>query len=215
MRVTFPLLVALIAVFLPAAASAHPLGPAAAAKSCKPGFKAIRVAGVLTCRKAKAAAATTTTNAVVVGLGAVRSNPVPLGKPGALGNGWTLTVTSVNSDATSAILAADPGNSAPLNGMQYVLVAVSATYNGPGSAHLTPATSFHAIGASNVGHTSANSFCGKLPSPDLDLDNPIVYKGHTIAGYAACWMVPTADVPSLELYYQPLLVPAQVWFALH
>ena len=112
------------------------------------------------------------------------------------------------------ILAADPSNRAPLNGFQYVLVAVSATYDGPGSSHLTPATSLHAIGILNVAHSSANSFCGKLPSPDLDLDNPLVFKGGKISGYAACWMVLAGDAATLELYHQPLLSNHQVWFAL-
>jgi hypothetical protein len=147
--------------------------------------------------------------------GSSRENPVLLGKPGALGNGWTVTITNVNPDATAAILGADPANSPPLNGLQYVLVTISAIYEGAGSSHLTPGTSLHSIGASNVAHSTANSFCGKLPSPNLDLDNPLVFKGGTISGYAACWMVAAGDVSSLEMYYQPLLSTTPVWFALH
>jgi len=144
-----------------------------------------------------------------------RANPVPLNTAGNLGNGWTLTVTSVNTDATSAILAAGPGNAAPLAGYRYVLVTVTATYNSPGSSHLTPSTSFRAMAASNVEHTTSNSFCGTLPPPNLDQTNPLVPSGGSESGYAACWMVPAADVPSLELYYQPLLATSAVWFALH
>ena len=147
--------------------------------------------------------------------GASLANPVPFGKPGALGNGWTVTVTSVNTDATAAILAADPGNTSPLAGNQYVLVSVNATYSGVGSSHLTPGTSFHAIGASGVAHSTSNSFCGKLPSPNLDLDNPLVFKDKSITGYAACWMVSVDDVATLEMYWQTLLSTQQVWFALH
>ena len=71
------------------------------------------------------------------------------------------------------------------------------------------------IGPSGFAHSSSNSFCGTLPSPNLDLTNPLVFGGGTITGYAACWMVSKADVPSLEMYFQPLLGGAQVWFALH
>ena len=95
-----------------------------------------------------------------------------------------------------------------------MLVSVSATYTGAGSSHLTPATSFHAIGESGFAHSMSNSFCGTLPSPNLDLSNPLVFKGGTITGYAACWMVSKGDVASLEMYYQPLLGHEQVWFAL-
>jgi hypothetical protein len=144
-----------------------------------------------------------------------RTNPVPLNTAASLGNGWTLTVTSVNADATSVILAADPGNAPPLAGNRYVLVTVTATYTGPGSSHLSPATSFRSMGASNVEHTTSNSFCGELPPPNLDLANPLVSSGNSESGYAACWMVAAADVPSLELDYQPLLATSGVWFALH
>jgi hypothetical protein len=170
------------------------------------------------CRSGRLRTKTTTTTTVkqpAAGPGSSRTNPVPLGKPGALGNGWTLTVTGVNSDAAGAVLAVDPNNKPPLDGFQYVLVSVSATYAGTGSSHLTPASSLRAIGTSGFAHSSSNSFCGTLPSPNLDLTNPLVFGGGTITGYAACWMVARADVPALEMYYQPLLGGPQVWFALH
>jgi hypothetical protein len=148
-------------------------------------------------------------------VGSTRADPIPLGKPGDLPTGWSLTVTAVNPDATSAMLAADPANKPPLDGFQYVLVSVSATYNGAGSSHLTPASTLHAIGPSGFAHSTANSYCGTLPSPSLDALNPLVFKGGTIAGYATCWMVAKADVAALEMYWQPLLGGTQVWFALH
>jgi hypothetical protein len=159
--------------------------------------------------------ATTTVKQPVIGPGSSRSNPVPLGKPGNLGNGWRLTVTAVNTEATSTILAADPASRPPLPDYQYVLVSVSATYTGAGSSHLTPATSLHAIGESGYAHSMANSFCGTLPAPNLDVSNPLTFKGGTIAGNAACWMVAKDDVASLLMYHQPPLERSQVWFALH
>jgi hypothetical protein len=147
--------------------------------------------------------------------GSSRANPVPLGKPGSLGNGWTLTITYVNPAATSAILAANPANTAPLQGFQYVLVAVTVAYGGPGNSHLTPGTSLRAVGASGVDYSTSNSFCGQLPPPDLDATNPNVPSGGSESGYVACWMVAAADVASLTMYYRPLLATTQVWFALH
>jgi hypothetical protein len=148
-------------------------------------------------------------------VGGTRADPIPFGKPGDLPTGWTLTVTAVSPDAASAILAADPTNKPPLDGYQYVLVSISATYNGAGSSHLTPASTLQAIGPSGFAHSTANSYCGTLPSPSLDALNPLVFKGGTIAGYATCWMVAKTDVAALEMYWQPLLGGAQVWFALH
>jgi hypothetical protein len=233
---------AFAAGLLGSAASAHPLDLTAPALSCKAGAKLARIDGKFTClnpgeacsakqqadyklatlvcrrghlQKIPAAPKTVTTTKQSSLPGGSRTNPVPLGKPGSLGNGWTLTITSVNPDATSAILAADPTNTAPLPGFHYVTVTVTATYGGPGSSHLTPSTSFRAVGASNVEHSTSNSFCGELPQPNLDLTNPLLYSGGTESGYAACWIVSTADVASLEMYYQPLLSTTAVWFALH
>ena len=186
-------------------------------QTCTMGRQADYVRSGFWCRAGRLRAKTTTTRVEQppTGPGSSRTNPVPLGKPGALGNGWTLTVTGVNPDAAGAVLAVDPNNKPPLEGYQYVLVSVSATYGGTGSSHLTPATSLRAIGASGFAHSSSNSFCGTLPSPNLDTTNPLVFGGGTITGYAACWMVAKADVPSLDMYYQPLLGGPQVWFALH
>jgi hypothetical protein len=143
-----------------------------------------------------------------------KANPVPLGQPGRLENGWILTVTGVQADATDALLAADPGNKPPSSGFQYVLVSVSARYDGAGSSHLNPHSSLRALGAAGFSYSSFNSFCGTLPAPNLDLDNPLVFSGGTISGYAVCWRVPKDDVSSLVMSYQPLLGKPQLWFAL-
>jgi hypothetical protein len=220
---------------------AHASDRATPALTCKSGAKLARVAGTLTClkigqpcsakqqsdyqlatfvclrghlQKTSAIVKTVTTTRQSPAPGSSRANPVPLGKPGGLGNGWAVTITGVNPDATAAILAADPTNAAPTGGYQDVMIAVTASYDGPGSSHLTPGSSFHAISASNVDHTSSNSFCGDLPTPNLDLTNPLVFNGGTESGYAVCWMVTTAEVATLEMYYELPLSSTKVWFAL-
>src|SRR5579864_1082760 len=157
----------------------------------------------------------TATRRVATPPGSSRADPVPLGQPGNLGNGWTVTITGVVADATTVLLGADPKNGPPAFGFQDVMVSVSATYHGPEqSSHLTPATTFHAIGKYNYPYSTASSFCGTLPDPNLDAGNPLTFAGGTIAGNAACWMVAIGDVPSLELYYQAPLSDTRVWFAL-
>ncbi|MBV8080543.1 MAG: hypothetical protein JO186_09250 [Actinobacteria bacterium] len=213
-----------------ASASAH---PTAAGAVCKPGLKSALVGGLSACLKTgQTCSARFLHDYLRAGFacesgrlrnevrsappaGTSEGNPVPLGHPASLGNGWILIVTAVNTDATTAILAADPANKPPPAGLQDVLVSITATYTGSGSSHLTPGSTLHAVGASGVRHSSADSFCGTLPDPNLDGDNPLVYKGNTVSGYAACFMVAPADVPSLELYYQQPLSSTQVWFSLH
>ena len=149
-------------------------------------------------------------------VGSTSALPVPLGKPGSLGNGWTLTITGVNFDATAVMVAADPTNQPPFPGFQYVLISVTATYAGQdaASSHLSPMTSFRASGASGFLYSPSNAYCGLLPPPNLDRDNPLVYRGGTITGNASCWMVRSSDVGSLVMTYQPLSTGVPVWFAL-
>ena len=238
MRRAALILVSLVALIVFAGnASGEARVPGAGGSLCKTGFKPAVVDRAFACLKAGQACSAKHQSdytrsglscksgrlrVIVAGTtrsasspGASRANPVPLGRWGALGNGWKLTVTEVNLDAASASLAADTSNSLPLLGFQYVLVAVSATYDGSGSSHLTPGSSLRSIGALNIVRTSSNSYCGKLPSPDLDTGNPLVFHGGKISGYAVCWMVLIGDVSGLEMYYQPPLSNTQVWFALH
>jgi len=224
-------------------ASGHAGRRDGAALTCRPGWTHGLVAGRLTCLKAGLAcsaaqpadyarsglacvngrlrpaphsAGTTATKRVATPPGSNRADPVPLGQPGELGNGWTVTVTGVVEDATSVLLGADPKNAPPPFGFQDVMVAISATYHGPAqSSHLTPGTTFHAIGKYDYPYSTSSSFCGILPDPNLDAANPLTFAGGTIAGNAACWMVTLGDVSSLELFYQAPLSDTRVWFALH
>lgn len=150
----------------------------------------------------------------VVAAGTDRAHPIPLGQPGNIGGGWTVTVTGVSFDAWPAIGAANMFNTAPASGVQDVMVSVSATYTGSGSSHLDSDYALRAVGASNVAYTSFGNSCGVLPDPNLSLADPEVFSGGTVSGNAACWQVSAADVGSLEMFAQPLLGQTQVWFAL-
>jgi len=235
---------AVTAALVATQASGHARQQGSSALSCRVGWTQGLVAGKLTCLKpglicsaehpadyARSGFAclngrlrtapahqvpNTATRRVATPAGSSRADPVPIGQPGDLGNGWTVTITGVVQDATSALLGADPKNGPPPFGLQDVMVSIDATYHGPDeSSHLTPSTTFHAIGRSNYPYSSASSFCGTLPDPNLDADNPLTFAGGTIAGNAACWMVAIGDVPSLELFYQAPLSDTRVWFALH
>jgi hypothetical protein len=184
-----------------------------AGQRCVARYRADYARSGLTCRSGRLRKATASI-APASQRGDSRTNPVPLGQPGRLGSGWTVTVTGVQADATEALLAADPGNKPPSPGFQYVLVSVTARYDGAGSSHLSSYSSFRALGTAGFAYSSFNSFCGTLPAPNLDLDNPLVFSGGTISGYAVCWRVPKEDVSSLVMYYQPLLGKTQLWFAL-
>jgi hypothetical protein len=132
-----------------------------------------------------------------------------------MGNGWTLKVTEFFPDATSLVLAANQFNDPPPAGFQFVMVSVSATWNGKGSSHLDSGYALRAVGASNVAYTTFSShYCGVLPDPNLQLDDPQVFTGGTVSGHGACWVVRSSDVPSLVMFTSPFLVSKEVFFAL-
>jgi hypothetical protein len=125
-----------------------------------------------------------------------------------------VTVTAVYADATAQVLAANEFNDPPGPGRQFFMIAVTATYNGSGSSHLDPGFSFRAVGASNVAFTTFENSCGVLPEPNLQLTDPQVFTGGTVAGNAACWSIPSSDAGSLVAFYHPFLSDTDVWFAL-
>lgn len=143
--------------------------------------------------------------------GTTRSNPIPLGQAGNVGNGWTVTVTNVYPDATAQVLAANPSNGPPAAGNQYFMIAVTATYTGAGSSRLNSGFAMKAIGASNVAYASFEDAC-LLPEPSLSLHNPEVPSGGTISGNAKCWQIRSSDAGSLVMFYD---LGDRTWFALH
>ncbi|MFT7710847.1 DUF4190 domain-containing protein [Clavibacter tessellarius] len=62
-------------------------------------------------------------------------DPLPIGTTvtgeGVDGPEWSVTLGPPTLDATAAVLAADPANPAPAEGMQYAVVPVTVTYLGP------------------------------------------------------------------------------------
>jgi hypothetical protein len=212
--------------------------PAAETGSCRVGAKAAVVAGTFVCLKVGAVCKTShqadykrfgflcTLGHLTVKPPAAaakpvpgdgRTNPVPLGKPGSIGNGWVVTITEVTPDASDTILASDDFNVPPAAGKQFFMVAVRAVYNGPDSSNLDSESAFKAVGASNVAYTSFKDDCGTLPDPNLALDDPETFSGGVISGNAVCWQVRSSEVSSLVMYAKTPLSDGTfktVWFAL-
>lgn len=74
-------------------------------------------------------AATTSTTEAPAGVG-TRENPVPLGTTADVGDGWTMTVNSVNLDAADVIMEENSYIDPPPEGKRYVLINVTTAYNG-------------------------------------------------------------------------------------
>ncbi len=124
-----------------------------------------------------------------------RSDPVPLGKPFAIGAGWQLTVVSAIPDDTQTPLAGN--NTAPPAGAQDFLASVKATYTGGGSASVGD-VNLDAIGVDNYTYDAAAYSCGIiLPSPALERSQPL-FSGQSVTGNV-CWQVASNDAASLKL----------------
>lgn len=59
-----------------------------------------------------------------------RDNPIPIGETAEIGDGWSLTINSVVIDAAAEVAAANEFNETAPDGQQFVLIEVTAAYNG-------------------------------------------------------------------------------------
>jgi hypothetical protein len=122
---------------------------------------------------------------IVLGTGPI----CPLGVTGKLSDGWQLTVNSVQSNATGAVLAENSLNSAPPAGQQYLLVNVTVTWTGAGSDNFDDTARLRLLTPSG---TSYNSTCPSFPKevPGTNVPSGTTETGNT------CFTIATSDVNS-------------------
>jgi hypothetical protein len=143
-----------------------------------------------------------------------RENPVALGQQAEIDD-WLVRVDQVVANANKQIAKANMFNDPPSPGHQYFMISATAKYLGAGSDHLDSSYSMRAVGDLAVEYTTFENDCGVLPEPNLSLDDPTVYTGGVVSGWAACWEIDSNDATSLEMVMKPLLSSEEVWFALH
>ncbi|MBF4630855.1 DUF4190 domain-containing protein [Clavibacter michiganensis subsp. phaseoli] len=106
-------------------------------------------------------------------------DPLPIGTPvtgeGIDGPEWEVTLGTPTLDATAAVLAADPTNEAPAEGMQYAVVPVTATYLGSSTGDPLSELAVGFLAADGSQYSAADSFV-QAPAPaftdDADLLEP-------------------------------------------
>ncbi len=128
------------------------------------------------------------------GLG-TRANPIPIGQPAAIGDGWELTVLSVTPDATDLVLAENTYNDPPAADHQFFIANVRITYTGDDSDTFY-GWGMSAVGQSAVAYTQFDDDCGSIPN---ELSSRELFTGGTIEGNL-CWSIATSDADSLVLY---------------
>ena len=143
----------------------------------------------------------TTTTAVVPGQ--TEAVPVPLGQQATLSDSWTFSISSVDFNAGSAIVASNPRNTLPPTGLVDVLVGITAKYTGVGTSRFDTNGTLYAIGAQNEVYSNSEDTCGSLPATNLALQDPLTSPGGTISGFAVCFQIPANEASSLVLFANP------------
>lgn len=120
-----------------------------------------------------------------------RDNPLPLGTRIEMGE-WTLAVTEVNPDAADEVLAENQFNDPPVEGRQFVLFTVDATYEGDDSGTAWLDLSWAIVGsAGNTFGTAMDDYCGVIPRPLNDTGE--TFPGGSVTGNV-CVSVDSAQV---------------------
>lgn len=137
-----------------------------------------------------------------------RADPIPLGVTADIGDGWSLTVNSVDLDAWPEISAANSFNDPPPDGSVYVMAHITASYNGTedkdmGFFFVSGVTS------SNVELDGLDSF---VVPPDAFDSLGEVFQGGSKSGNIVL-TVPAAEVGSLVLYTSAGFSGNDIYFA--
>lgn len=122
-------------------------------------------------------------------------SPLPVGEVVQVGD-WRIRVAGVNPDGTDLVLAENQFNDPPVEGRQFFLVGLEATYVGTESSDYWFDLSAKVVGPSNVAYESFEDHCGVIP--DAIDDSGETFPGGSIAGNA-CWSVATDDADGLVL----------------
>lgn len=127
-----------------------------------------------------------------------RANPHPLGTAITQGD-WTVTVNSVTLDATPAVLAENQFNEPPAEGNQYLMVNLTATYNGDDPQGHTPWVDVEYV---TVEGNTLNTYDHSAVTPDQFDSGSTLYTGASTTGNMV-FEVPTATADEGTLAVTP------------
>jgi hypothetical protein len=134
-----------------------------------------------------------------------REQPLPLGSPLSLSDGWQVTITGVTPDGWSGIHDAVPSNKGPAPNLQFFVLRVQAVYNGTGSALFSGLR----LGLASPSSTydEVNNGCGLISDPLLPT---LVGTGGVVRGNV-CFAVRTSDAGQVVVYDTLAAEPDRVY----
>jgi len=115
-------------------------------------------------------------------VGLSRNNPVPRGQSLVVPEGWEITVTGFDPDATEEVLAENQFNDPPAPGKKFFMVRVrmkNVAANDPDD----PDAGFalRMVGSENLVYTTFGQSCGVIPD-DIDNQPSEVFRGGSVEG---------------------------------
>lgn len=128
-----------------------------------------------------------------------RGSPHPVGTEVQVGD-WLVAITSWDPDATAVVGAENQFNDPPSEGHRFVMVGISATFEGSGSEAPFAGLTFSAVAASSVAYGSSEASCGVIPDDFPSFTE--VFSGGTVNGNL-CWEIRDSDVTSLLVAADP------------
>jgi hypothetical protein len=148
----------------------------------------------------------------VDGSGSDLGPTVSVGDPATVGS-WEIRVVGVTPDATDQVMAENQFNDPPVEGNQFYIATLEATYSGGESSTFWIDMTLKAIGESNVAYEPYEASCGVIPDDINDAGE--TFPGGTVTGNV-CWSVGSQDVTSLVLIAEESFTfdETRVFFAL-
>ena len=135
--------------------------------------------------------------------GTTRQNPIPIGTAMDFpGDGWRIAVISTTPNATNQVLAKNRFNDPPRPGHQFFIARLQVTRLGSTPEAFLGAGDISVVGSLNRAYQDfdRDAWCGVIPD-ELDEFREI-FSGGNITGNL-CWQVPSSEVSSLVLFYDP------------
>lgn len=137
-----------------------------------------------------------------------RKNPYPIGSAVTDGD-WTVTINSVTLNANDAITAENMFNDAPADGTQYLMVNLTATYNGAEADGMMPMLTLEYVTADG---NTINSYDAMIVPPEQFDSLSTLYEGASTTGNLA-FAVPAATAGDGVLALRADMVGDKVFVA--
>jgi len=136
--------------------------------------------------------------------------PLPLGAPGNLVDGWQLVIQGVTPDAYTGIKAEIPLANAPASDQRDYVVRAQATYLGQGTGVFGSVRVALYSTATSLTYDQVSNSCGPIPDP---LTPNVVTQGQAERGNI-CFVVRAGDIGSLVAFDNQPNASDRVYFAL-